>query len=46
MATVIKVHPSSKTVSSVLIGVVYHPPQASVDDNNEVYDHIQKTVDS
>ena len=34
-----------RPVSSLFIGIVYHPPQATANDNNKLYDHIQKTVD-
>ena len=34
-----------RPLSSILIGVIYHPPQASTDDNNRLYDYIQNKVD-
>lgn len=35
-----------RPISSIIIGVIYHPPQASTDDNNRLYEYIQRTVDS
>ena len=35
-----------RPLSSILLGVVYHPPSACADDNNVLYDHIQRSVDS
>ena len=32
-------------ISAVLFGAVYHPPQASAEDNNRLRDHIQEVVD-
>ena len=35
-----------RPISSILIGVIYHPPQATADDNNNLYNHVQGVVDS
>ena len=35
-----------RQISSILIGVIYHPPRATADDNNMLYDYIQNTVDT
>ena len=34
-----------RSVSRILIGVVYHPPDATTSDNDILYNHIQQTVD-
>ena len=34
-----------RSVSTILIGIIYHPPHASADDNNMLYSHVQETVD-
>ncbi|XP_048590589.1 uncharacterized protein LOC125573834 [Nematostella vectensis] len=34
-----------RSVSTILIGVIYHPPHASAEDNNMLYSHVQETVD-
>ncbi|XP_048590485.1 uncharacterized protein LOC116620085 [Nematostella vectensis] len=34
-----------RSVSSILLGVIYHPPRASTDDNTKLYEHIQSVVD-
>ena len=34
-----------RSVSSVLIGLIYHPPHASSEDNNVLFSHVQETVD-
>ena len=34
-----------RSVSSVLIGLIYHPPHASSEDNNVLYSHVQENVD-
>ena len=30
----------------LLIGVIYHPPRATADNNNMLYDYLQNTVDT
>lgn len=35
-----------REVSSVLLGVVYHPPKATNEDNNKLIDHVQQVTDS
>ena len=35
-----------RQISSILIGVIYHPPRATADDSNMLYDYIQNTVDT
>ena len=34
-----------RSVSTILIGLIYHPPHASSEDNNALYSHVQETVD-
>ena len=34
-----------RSVSCILIGVVYHPPDPTTSDNDILYNHIQQTVD-
>ena len=34
-----------RPLSSILIGVIYHLPQASTDDNNKLYEYIQNKDD-
>ena len=34
-----------RSVSSVLLAVIYHPPYATTQDNNDLYNHVQATVD-
>ena len=34
-----------RSVSCILVGVVYHPPEATSSDNDVLYNHIQQTVD-
>ena len=34
-----------RSVSSVLLAVIYHPPYATAQDNNDLYNHVQATVD-
>ena len=29
-----------RQITSILIGVIYHPPRATADDNNMLYDYI------
>ena len=41
----VKPFPLPRSVLSVLIGLIYHPPHASSEDNNVLYSHVQKTVD-
>lgn len=35
-----------RSVSSVLVAVIHHPPYATAQDNNDLYNHVQATVDS
>ena len=35
-----------RPISAMLIGAVYHPPQASAEDDNRLRDHIREVVDS
>lgn len=35
----------SRPVSVILFRIVYHPPHTSAKDNNNLYNHVQKTVD-
>ena len=35
-----------RQISSILIGVIYHPPRPTADENNMLYDYIQNTVDT
>lgn len=35
-----------RSVSSVLLAVIYHPPHATSQDNNDLYNHVQTTTDS
>ena len=35
-----------RQISSILVGVIYHPPRATADDNNISYEYIQKTIDT
>jgi len=35
-----------RKVTSILLGIVYHPPQSTSDDNKILYDHVQCVVDS
>ena len=32
-------------VSTILLDVVYHPPHTTAEDNNVLYNHVQKTID-
>ena len=32
-------------MSTILIGLIYHPSRASTEDNNALYSHVQETVD-
>ena len=32
-----------RSISSILLAVIYHPPNATSDDNNKLYNHIQET---
>ena len=41
----LKPHRLPRSVSTILLGVVYHSPQATADDNNTLYNHVQETVD-
>ena len=34
-----------RSVSSILVGVIYRPPSVSSDDIGSLYNHIQETVD-
>lgn len=36
----LKPHRLPRSVSTILLGVVYHPPQATADDNNTLYNHV------
>ena len=35
-----------RPVSIILLAVVYHPPHATAEDNNILYQHVRETVDS
>ena len=34
-----------RSVSTILLGVVYHPPHATAEDNNMSFNHVQETID-
>ena len=34
-----------RSVSAILVGVIYHPSSVSSDDNSSLYNHIQETFD-
>ena len=33
-------------ISSILLGIIYHPPSASAEDNEKLYEHVKTMVDS
>lgn len=35
----------ARPVSIILLGIVYHPPHATAEDNNILYQHVRETVD-
>ena len=35
-----------RSISTILLGIVYHPPSATSEDNDKLYTHVQETVDS
>lgn len=35
-----------RPVSIILLSIVYHPPHATAEDNNSLYQHVRETVDS
>ena len=35
-----------RQVSIILLGIIYHPPHATAEDNNVLYQHVRETVDS
>ena len=34
-----------RSVSSIILGIIYHPPRALVEDNQKLYNHVQNVID-